>query len=351
MIDPRHGIYWQSFFKGSLVTTFLLLLSLTATSLGLQVRQELVLAQPVKGSIYLAARTGTFPAVLAAQTAADDTNILLLGLDSRKEDKSARCDAIHMISVKPVGQKIIITTLPRGTLVGGTYIANTCSVGEIEKITGIKADHVVKVGFSQVLGALRLAGLSTTPTLQFLRDRSYPIGDYQRSYNQAVFLKDMFLNNFERLANLPEVVQYLGFKLVDTDMTFDQAKQLLQMVKRVGAKDIDIEIRPKDAVLRQEIHFAENDNQWQDEQEYQAYQKGLVNYLETAIAKKQVADALAKKLWLQIEDASTRNRLHYEVLKIAPDRDLIENFILEMTQFGTGEEKALAEELLTTLTN
>lgn len=345
-------MYWQSFFKGGFFAIFLLLFSLTTVSLGFQVRRELTLAQPSKEPVYLTAKAGAFPAVLAAQTAVDDINILLLGLDSRKGDQSARCDAIHMISFRPSEQKIIITTVPRGTLVGETYIANTCSLSDIEKITGIKANHMVKVGFSQVLGALRLAGLSTTPTLQFLRDRkSYPVGDYQRSYNQAVFLRDMFWNNFDRLASLPEVVQYLGFKLADTDMTFDQAKQLLRTVKGVGIKDVEIEIKPKDGVQRQEVHFAENDSEWQDEQEYQTYQKDLVTYLETVIARKQVADVLTKKLWLQVEDMRERNRLHYEILKIVKNRDLIKDFILEMTQFGNQEEKTQAEGLLATLTN
>src|SRR3989304_4267090 len=46
-----------------------------------------------------------------------------------------------------------------------------------------------------LLGLLRKMKLPTTPTLKYLRNRKYGIGDYQRSHNQAIFLKDMLIEH------------------------------------------------------------------------------------------------------------------------------------------------------------
>jgi anionic cell wall polymer biosynthesis LytR-Cps2A-Psr (LCP) family protein len=313
-----------------------------------------------------------FSQVLAAETAPPtpapaepDVNILLLGLDSRKEDKSARCDAIHMFSFRPSQNKLMIFSVPRGTMAkDGNIIANVCSIygfataqEEIEQITGVKANHVVKVGFSQVQGISRLAGLPAEPTLEYLRDRhSYAIGDNQRSYNQAVFFKDMILTRFETAAKLPEAVQYLGFRMLDTDISFSEARDLEKTFLASGVfKDpakIQIQIRPVDAFKRQDIHLDDKLTQnedWQNDPEYLAYQKDMTKYLENVTNKAKVDLAIAKRLWLQIENPEDRNRLHLRLLQLAPSREAIQDFILEMTQAGNAELKAKGEELLTAL--
>ena len=134
-------------------------------------------------------------------------NILLLGLDGRKGEQKPRCDAIHMFSFDPKAATLTITSVPRGTRIylpqastASAYLANSChtqgidyAVDQIEKITGIIPDAIVKVGFSQTMGILRTFGFPTTSSLQFLRNRRYAIGDNQRSHNQALFMKDMIL--------------------------------------------------------------------------------------------------------------------------------------------------------------
>jgi len=45
----------------------------------------------------------------------DEINILLLGLDARKEDALPHCDAIHMLTLNLTDMSIQITSVPRGT--------------------------------------------------------------------------------------------------------------------------------------------------------------------------------------------------------------------------------------------
>ncbi|MCL4397957.1 hypothetical protein M1403_02930 [Patescibacteria group bacterium] len=370
-------MHWPSFFKGSFLFLFLLFFSLTGASLAFQVHQEQIIANSNHSvPVYLAqakipAASGHFAAVLGTATMAEplkDTSILLLGLDSRKGDKSARCDAIHTVSFLPSQGKIIITSVPRGTISkDGNIIANVCSIygfdtakKEIEKITGIPADYTVKTGFSQTMGAFRLLGLPPSPTLQFLRDRhDYAIGDNQRSFNQANFLKDMLVQHLDQINALPEPIKYLGFKTIDTDISYNDAKKLLAEIIASGIyKDpanIEVVVKPADNLVRQDIHLsAQTATDWSFSQdpEYQAYQKEMVDYLEniTKTANKTaVITALAQKSWLQVDDPGLRNQLHFDLLKIVPTPDTLKDFILEMSQAGQPSLQQQAEEILASL--
>src|SRR3990172_2196628 len=144
-------------------------------------------------------------------------NVLFLGLDARRGDTRPRCDAIHLFQLNLSLPHLLITTIPRGTVVsgknlpdGGTYIGNVCHYqgiatirDKVEEITGIVPDYYISIGFSQVLGILRTVGLPTTSTLQFLRSRATGLGDHQRSYNQAVFLRDFILTNTKHISKIP----------------------------------------------------------------------------------------------------------------------------------------------------
>ncbi|MBM3283256.1 LytR family transcriptional regulator [Candidatus Gottesmanbacteria bacterium] len=320
-------------------------------------------------------------------------NILLLGLDARRGDKNPRCDAIHLLSFDPDMGKIVITSVPRGILVNlpgiekeSRYLGNAChllgvdfAVGEIEKISQIHPDYIVKIEFSQVLGILRSLGLPTTPTLQFLRSRQYPRGDYQRSHNQAVFIKDMLVARTTQFAQLPKPVQYLLFRMLNTDIDFDKALDLVNQLIRSGAtadaSRIELITKPNLPFALKELHFPEEKfsdaSVWLNDQDYQTYQKNLATYLQNLIIRAEklyqankisqayqlLTTPFKQQLWLQIEDSDKRNLFHFAMLKFfiltSPNRDhlpsLVHDFIAEMEIANQVELKGKAQELLETV--
>ena len=336
-------MHWQSFLKGSFFSVFLLLLFLTGFSLVSQVRREQTIANsavyPVEQKNYLAGN-GHFAAVLGSASVAEplqNFSVLLLGLDARKGDRFSRCDAIHTVSFLPNEGKIKIFSVPRGTMSkDGNIIANVCSIygydtakDEIEKITGVAADYVVKAGFSQTMGAFRLLGLPPSPTLQFLRDRkNYVIGDNQRSYNQGTFLKDMLAGRLDQVNALPEAVKFLGFKALDTDIGYKEAQKILGEIIASGIykdpKNIEVIIKPKDNLVRQEIHLDDKtaaDWTFSNDPEYQAYQQEITAYLENVLAGQNldtIRTAVSQRLWLQLDDTALRSYFETALTSFLP---------------------------------
>ncbi len=321
--------------------------------------------------------------------------LLLLGLDSRRGSQTARCDAIHLITFSPPEEKIVITSVPRNTHVDlpevatpDAYLANVCEyrgidsgVKEIARIADLQPDSIVKVNFSQTLGILRLLGMPTTPTLQFLRNRrSYLIGAYQRSHNQALFLKDMILDHARQVADLPTPVKQILFKMLKTDsLDFKTANSILNwLVKNElweKPEKIELVIKPKPFYKAIDIHFAASDypnkDSWQNDQEFQTYQENLKSYLQSLVKKGeeylvnnkkeslyQLLDTpFAQQLWLQLENDQERNQFHFDLLRLyvlsLDNKDeaslLVQDFMAEMEIVKEIELKNKAEELSVSL--
>ncbi|OGL83258.1 hypothetical protein A3B32_03715 [Candidatus Uhrbacteria bacterium RIFCSPLOWO2_01_FULL_53_9] len=118
------------------------------------------------------------------------------------------------------------------------YVANICKyydfetfVPHIERITGYKADYAVRVGFSEAQAFLRVLRFDPGETLQFLRHRkTYPLGDIQRSYNQAIFIKDVIVTRSDQALRFPKPARAALFRLLQTDMPFQLADALLVWV-------------------------------------------------------------------------------------------------------------------------
>lgn len=317
-------------------------------------------------------------------------NILLLGLDSRKGEKSARCDAIHMISIDFEKNKITINSIPRGTPVDipntppqTSYLANSCSIGgfgfaidKIEKILNIKEDYVIKVGFSQTLGIFRTVGLPTTTTLEFLRNRRYGVGDNQRSHNQQFFIKQMTISHLKEYYKLPKSVKYLLYKMVDTDMDYETADFLASEIINRGISDnednIDLNVRlPKNVKIRDISYDEEKINSLElqkDDADYDEYQNNLKSYIENLIlrgnknmesGKNSYAYQIIKipfqqKIWLQVDDEQKRTNYEFSMLKIfagsSPDKSeassKILDFVTEMETQGYPEMITRAKDLL-----
>ena len=318
--------------------------------------------------------------------------ILLLGLDSRRGDQKPRCDAIHLITFSPPEDKIIITSVPRGTHVdldevatASAYLGNSChikgidfAVVEITKITNLDPDYIVKINFSQTLGILRLLGMPTTPTLQFLRNRkSYLKGDYQRSHNQALFLKDMILSHSQQAAGLPMLMKQILFKIVETDnLDFETANSIFNWVVKNNfwrkSEKIELVIKPTPFYKIIDVHFAASDypteDSWQNDEEFETYQEDLKSYLKNLLEKGEeyltnnqkkslyqlLSTPFSQQLWLQLENDQLRNQFHFDLLRLyvlsSDDKNeaslLLQDFIAEMEIVKEAELKNKAEELL-----
>lgn len=328
-----------------------------------------------------------YPAFLSTSSPTKPVHILLLGMDARKGDKKPRCDAIHILSFDHEKSSVIITSVPRGTLVATpnsseqTYIGNAChsagipfTVDQIKKLTQIQPDFIVTIGFSQVLGIARMIGLPTTPTLQFLRSRAYGIGDYQRSYNQALFLKDMFVKHLDEVLKLPSPLQYLLFTMIDTDIDYTTAISILEMLQKSNIqKDPDAIVlvtKPSYPQNRKEIHFQEQNianRSFASDPAYQSYQSDVAVYLQQIVKRSNllllqgnyeqtynmIQIPFQQKLWLQIDDKRQRNLLYWQLLEVFvksnPNKtslhSLIHAFKIEMMASDEEELEKKADEL------
>ncbi|OGF30872.1 hypothetical protein A2223_04615 [Candidatus Falkowbacteria bacterium RIFOXYA2_FULL_35_8] len=303
----------------------------------------------------------------------DIVNVLLIGLDSRLGQTNGHCDAIQLISINRKNNSISITAVPRGTYtpLPGTgykptdyYVSNSCGligldygVNQIERIIGQKADFLVLVNFSTTMGILRALNLPTTETLQWLRNRqTYAIGEPQRARNHSNFLKKILTDYTSDQSKTDAVWQYLIFKMLKTDLSFDQA---LIITKTVSSMDlahnsskiklfmkpehnvVDITYDPEkiadqlSALNRLINRLPAGDYSGETETNYQLH---LLQEIEANMKNYDfIVWAFQNNLWLQIEDSETRNSTHFELLKeyIEPlDLDtkeaLIADFINEM---------------------
>lgn len=320
-------------------------------------------------------------------------NILLLGLDSRKEGdvETAHCDAIHMFTLDIDNWDIRITSVPRGTyswIPNGPYaatdyyLANACAfagldygVSQIENIVGVKADYVATVGFSQTMGILRLFDLPATESLQWLRHRqSYQIGDPQRSHNQAVFIKDMIVNHLDKFRSIfGTPMQYLIYNLVDTDMDFATARTLLN-----GFMIAEIDKRPDDIVLQMKPWYATQDLHFDPENAEEQIQ-ALIDFIAPYLSKDDLSgmttddmqtiivdfineilesdesleDVVYHELWLQVEDDNVREDLQFKILEkyiteisYGDAIDMISDYILEKETLGLSDWVQKGKDLL-----
>jgi anionic cell wall polymer biosynthesis LytR-Cps2A-Psr (LCP) family protein len=301
-----------------------------------------------------------------------EITVLLLGLDSRQGQASARCDAIHLFTLNTNEKRVKITSIPRGTYVyippgtysqSESYFSNACELagydyvkGEVEKMLSTHVDYVVKVGFSQTLGVLRTLKLPTTQSLQWLRNRqSFLIGDPQRSHDQAVFMRDVVLKKLDTFKNpawfpIAKVV----YSYVDTDLDFDSAYALLKLYA-----DSDLENHPEriELVMNppykvKDLHFDfENPESFLEKfpkltpdatstiMVTTALEDGTEVVAEevttTPVTKQTLADVqrqiianityrlskhlslddiVHKRLWLQVENEETREDLHFKIV-------------------------------------
>ena len=318
--------------------------------------------------------------------------VLLVGLDSRTGQPSAHCDAIQLFEINRVNKTISITAVPRGTyaplpgvghLATDYYVSKSCEVGgleygieQIERILGKKADYVVMVGFSEALGILRYLKLPTTETLQWLRHRQgYAIGEPQRARNHSTFLKQMIVkyipDDKDRLDN---TWQYLLYKMIKTDLSFDGTKQVVNEIAQMNLGEepwrVSLSMRPAyevqdiaydpekvDEYLHRMIdpikHLLNKDD-YSDISDEDA-EKRLLDLIKTNKNEKEFIEwAFDNNLWLQVESDEKRAEFHYHFISkyaesletLEEQEELIADYILEMEYIGLLEWRDKGRRLL-----
>ncbi|MFH1051181.1 MAG: hypothetical protein V1779_09680 [bacterium] len=193
-------------------------------------------------------------------------NVAVIGVDSRLNTSFKHADANHVVSFLIDNGKVEITAIPRDTPCDALQedtLQNKLTVlypargrktyfEEVARIAGLDNIHYyIEVGFSQARGILELLGFKNSGSaLQILRSRSALGGDdYQRCYNQAQFIRQMFLKHFDKLTGFfSEILIRGGLSLVETNMTYPTIANILEKLKAKGfpsnPDDIVIRIRP-----------------------------------------------------------------------------------------------------------
>ncbi|MFA5248357.1 MAG: LCP family protein [Patescibacteria group bacterium] len=319
--------------------------------------------------------------------------ILFIGVDKRAGQTAGHCDAIQLITIDQKKSTVMITAVPRGTYsplppgMGATssdyYVSNACGLGgldygvkQIEKILGQKADYLVVVGFSEVLGILRNLKLPTTDTLRWLRHRQgYAIGEPQRAHNHSTFLKQL-LTQFvpEKNSQLDKIWQYFIYKLVETDLSFAQTQSLVISLSAMDLKNhserIALTMRPAYSV--QDIPYSAeylgeylnkminpikdrlNPKDYSGEEDVDVEAELLKLVSEKNNDPEFVSWAFENNLWQQFENKEKRLSVQYDFMKryslsIANTTDretVVADYILEMKHSGENVWAEKGEELL-----
>jgi len=304
-------------------------------------------------------------------------NVLFIGLDSRIGQENGHCDAIQLLTLDTNQNTILITAVPRGTyssLPPGTaatstdyYVSNACGFGgidygikQIEKILGVQADYVAIVGFSETVGILRYLKLPTTETIQWLRNRhGYSIGEPQRARNHSTFIRQMILKFVNKEQSfLDTSLQHIVYKLIKTDLTFDQVQIILDTILSMDLQNnpehIQLTMRP--LYLVQDIEYDPNhidDNldqtiekisQLLSKDDYsndskEVFEEKLSTTITTNIHNKEfIVWAYKNSVWLQLDDMNESLDIQYQIVTSYIDTiddkkertALIADYIIEM---------------------
>jgi len=189
----------------------------------------------------------------AAEKLPPHVNILVTGLDSRLGSNDNHADAIHLFTIFPDNGKIEITSVPRDTkcFIDSTFPDSLSHFSNARSKLGRKGyihtaevflnkgkiDYWIDMNFSTVMGFLQLIGYKDPATaLQFLRHRkSFPLGDVQRSHNQAVFMRDAIVKYFNLMNGMSgDFLLTAGLGMIETNLTKDVCQGLLYKLKQHG---------------------------------------------------------------------------------------------------------------------
>ena len=284
-------------------------------------------------------------------------NIALIGLDSRMGATTGHADANHILSIMPDIGKIQIISIPRDTYVDCGYDDTTHlnkltvyymaagrraylqKLAEIAKLPSIP--YYVEFGFSQAMGIMSLFGYKSSETLQVLRSRkSFAIGDYQRVYNQAQFIKQLMARHYNTLTGTFQPVFINGIlALVKTNMKYNDISNIFNKLEQYQfaalPENISIKIRPSlkanykvfdfsnpemIAQMKQQLgldKIAKRDTSAFTPTDFTKYLENKLSKLIASAAKdtlknpqltiNKLKPTYEQKIWLQFENDSLRN--------------------------------------------
>jgi len=180
-------------------------------------------------------------------------SVSIVGVDSRMSENVEHADANHVVTFWLDSGIVEITSIPRDTPCdagfsgsGRNILANLYAHGgrerylrEVAALAGVDTiEYWAEVGFSQARGLLELIGFrdNSAEALRVLRSRKvFNSGDFQRSFNQGQFLRQMLLRHFDRLEGLTgNLLVRAGLALVETNLTVDVIDSLGDMLRRSG---------------------------------------------------------------------------------------------------------------------
>lgn len=188
------------------------------------------------------------------QPAGRVVNVMVTGLDSRLGDPMGHADANHLLRFFLDSGMVEIISIPRDTYYDAGFDDTTglnkltnvranrgrnTYLKAVAEITGVgKIDHYVEFGFSQAIGLLELMGYkdNAASTLRVLRSRqAYRSGDFQRSYNQGQFIRQILMRHFDKTDGLlGDLALRAALALVDTDLSYDKCSSMMEALRASG---------------------------------------------------------------------------------------------------------------------
>lgn len=195
-------------------------------------------------------------------------SLAVCGVDSRAGERVEHADANHVITVWLDSGWVDITSIPRDTpcdagFPGKSRLNNLSNLRarkgrdaylrEVAMIAGLDTiEYYIDLGFSQARGVLELLGFkeNSADALRVLRSRRiFASGDFQRSFNQGQFMRQMLLKQFGRLEGISgNLLMRAGLYMVGTNLTIDDAERIAGELRAKGfpgnPDDVTVCIRP-----------------------------------------------------------------------------------------------------------
>lgn len=196
----------------------------------------------------------TLPASVSAERIGGrSVSVSIVGVDSRMGENVEHADANHVVTFWLDSGIVEITSIPRDTPcdagfsgTGRNILANLYAHGgrerylrEVAAIAGVDTiEYWAEVGFSQARGLLELIGFrdNSAEALRVLRSRkAFSTGDFQRSFNQGQFIRQMLLRHFGQIEGFTgNLLVRAGLALVETNLTVDAVDSLGDMLRSAG---------------------------------------------------------------------------------------------------------------------
>ena len=209
------------------------------------------------------------------------TNILLLGVDARPGEETARSDTMILVSVDPDLNKAAVVSIPRDTKVsikgatekicaanvlGGPDLAASL-VGDL---MNINVDYWVEMDFNGFKKIVDTVGgvtitvpermykpsegidlqpgtkkLNGTDALGFVRYRDYAMGDIDRTSQQQVFIKALAKEVLQAktIPKLPKLIKDLN-KYIETDMKVTEMLRIASWAPGFKAEEVVAQTLP-----------------------------------------------------------------------------------------------------------